>query len=225
MTVSHAQLRSGIGRAYREHPRIALAVGVITVAVDYALVRYRFGEDVRACMALMVFAAAIYFANGDLSSVGLRAAPVQGWRPWIRISLQIAVLVAACVAGGMGTWSALGNDVGISVTAPDQVWTRGPTMCFVAPVLEETIYRIAACGLVVTLAGSRATIVANGVLFGFLHVLYGNASPENLVAGFFLAWAFLKSETVLVPLMLHCAGNLLALASQLVGWYLINNAG
>jgi len=38
-------------------------------------------------------------------------------------------------------------------------------------------------------------------------ILYGNPSPENLLGGFILCWAFLKSQTLVVPLLLHAGGN------------------
>jgi membrane protease YdiL (CAAX protease family) len=50
-------------------------------------------------------------------------------------------------------------------------------------------------------------------------VLGGIASPENQIAGFLLAWAFLKIGTILVPLAMHSAGNLIALASHVAAWY------
>jgi hypothetical protein len=52
-----------------------------------------------------------------------------------------------------------------------------------------------------------------------LHVVYGNPSPENMVGGFFLAWTFLKSETILIPVILHSVGYSIALAGQVAGWY------
>lgn len=94
-------------------------------------------------------------------------------------------------------------------------------MCFVAAVVEESVYRVVACGLIAAIAGHRQTIAINGVLFGLLHVWYGNPSPENLVGGFFLAWSFLKSETILVPLILHSVGNMLVLAAQVIAWYVL----
>ena len=48
---------------------------------------------------------------------------------------------------------------------------------------------------------------------------YGNPSPENLVGGFFLAWAYLKSDSIIVPVVLHGLGNLAALAGQVATWY------
>ena len=92
-------------------------------------------------------------------------------------------------------------------------------MCVAAPVLEETLYRLLVC---VPLAGWRRpwlAIAASGLLFAALHFLYGNPSPENMIGGLILAWAYLKSETIVVPVLLHALGNLLVLAMQVAAWY------
>jgi CAAX protease family protein len=65
----------------------------------------------------------------------------------------------------------------------------------------------------------RWTILVSGLAFGALHVLYGNPGPDNLIAGFFLGWAYLKSGSVLVPMILHSLGNLIALSAHLGAWY------
>jgi membrane protease YdiL (CAAX protease family) len=92
-------------------------------------------------------------------------------------------------------------------------------MCILAPAVEEGIYRVGLCCGTVGLLRPGGAIAASGLLFGALHVLYGNPGPDNLVAGFFLAWAFLKSGSILVPLALHAAGNLCVLASWIALWY------
>ena len=63
------------------------------------------------------------------------------------------------------------------------------------------------------------------MLFGLLHVVYGNPGPDNLVAGFFLAWSFLKSGTIVVPVVLHSLGNACVFVAQVVTWYWLNWGG
>jgi uncharacterized protein len=75
------------------------------------------------------------------------------------------------------------------------------------------------CLPAVVLLRPGGAVAASGLLFGALHFAYGNPSPENLAGGFFLAWAYLKSGTILVPLLLHSLGNLCAVAGQVAGWY------
>ena len=51
-------------------------------------------------------------------------------------------------------------------------------------------------------------IILSGTVFALAHLVGGNPGPDNFIAGFILAWAFLKSGTLLIPILLHFAGNL-----------------
>ncbi len=219
LTDTNVPVVSAIGHAFRKRPVAATLLAISIVSIDFAIL-HRFDEAARACVALVGFAIAVYLSEDDQKSLGLRASPVQGWLPWIGTSLRIGCVVAVCIIIGLSTWSITGHSLKLHVTEPSHIGSRLVHMCFVAPVLEESIYRISACGLIAAIVGQRTTIMINGVLFGALHVWYGNASPENLVGGFFLAWSFLKSETILVPFILHSGGNMLALAAQVSAWYM-----
>ncbi len=199
---------------------MAVLLATVSVALDFALV-HLYAMDVRASVALVAFAIAICLADDDRKSLGLRTSPVQGWLPWVSTSLKLGCAVAVCIAAGLGMWVATGHSLRPQITEPSFLWSRFLQMCFVAPVVEESVYRVVACGLIAAIVGHRQTIAINGVLFGLLHVCYGNPSPENLVGGFFLAWSFLKSEAILVPLILHSVGNMLALAAQVSAWYVL----
>ena len=225
MTVPNSPAQSAIGQEFRNSPRAAVTLAIVTVVLDFVLVRYSFFGEIRACVAILAFAFAVQLSGGDLKSLGLRASPVQGWSPWILITLKLVCIFTVCIALGFGIWSALGHRLTIPVTAPAQAWSRFIQMCFVAPTLEETLYRIVACGLIAAIIGNKPTIAINGLLFGFLHVLYGNPSPENLIGGFFLAWTYLKSESICIPFLFHSAGNGLVLAGQIAGWYLLGEGG
>ena len=62
----------------------------------------------------------------------------------------------------------------------------------------------------------------SGTIFAGLHVLYGSPSPENLLGGFILSWAFLKSGTLIVPIALHSLGNLCAFVDQVAYFYYLH---
>ena len=202
---------------------LALALG--TVATDMVVVRLRLSESVRLALALTAFAAVVYLSDGDLQSVGLRFNPRQGWRPWIRTSLRIGLIVAFCIAVGLGIWSLTGHQIQIHSVPPWHIVSSFLHMCVVAPLLEETIYRVLVCIALTSVVGCWRTIAINGILFAGLHVVYGNPSPENLVGGFFLAWVYLKSETILLPVMLHSLGNFIALLAQVATWHFLQQAG
>ena len=221
-------MESAIGRHFSDSPRIrywGLVLALGTVATDIVVVTQHLSESVRLALALTAFAAVVYLTDGDLQSVGLRSSPKQGWRPWIRTSFTIGLIVALCIALGLGIWSLTGHQIPIYSISPSHIVSSFLGMCFVAPVLEETIYRVIVCIALTSVVGCWRTIAVNGILFAAIHVIYGNPSPENLVGGFFLAWAYLKSETILLPVMLHSLGNFIALVGQVAAWYFLKQTG
>jgi membrane protease YdiL (CAAX protease family) len=116
-------------------------------------------------------------------------------------------------------WVAAGWRLPVGSVAPGEIGPAFFRMCVFAPLLEEAIYRVALCVPLAAVAGPKWAIVVSGTAFGFLHAFYGNLSPENALGGFFLAWAYLRSGSVCVPVTLHAAGNLLILAGQVGVWY------
>lgn len=89
---------------------------------------------------------------------------------------------------------------------------------------QVSIYRLILCVPLTVLLGPWRTVAVSGLAFGGLHWAYGTPSPENLVGGFLLAWAYLKSGSIAVPVMLHGLGNLFALAAQVGTWYWLQGA-
>lgn len=47
----------------------------------------------------------------------------------------------------------------------------------------------------------------SSVAFGYLHVVYGAAAPNNLLAGFAFGWCYLKSGNIVTPVAFHFLGN------------------
>jgi membrane protease YdiL (CAAX protease family) len=94
--------------------------------------------------------------------------------------------------------------------------------CFFAPLLEEALYRLILCVALVRIAGPQWTILASGAIFAALHFVGGNPSPENFIGGYFLAWAFLKSGSILTPIVLHSLGNACVVALHVANWYKIS---
>jgi len=218
-------MQSAIGRQLQDLPsakQTAIGVAVGTVLLDACLIRYHFAEDDRLTLALVAFAIIVYLSHGDLKSIGLQSRPIQGWAVWVHTSIKIAFAVAICIVTGWGIWYLAGYQIPLHSIPPSHFISRLIHVCFVAPVLEETIYRIVVCVPLVSVIGCWKTIIVSGGLFALLHVLYGNPSPENLIGGLFLAWAYLKSETILLPLLLHSLGNLLVLVGNIALWYYLS---
>ncbi len=220
-------MQTAVGRIFENSKRkrnsvFVLAVG--TVSIDILFVRMNLYGEIRFALALIAFATIVYLDDGDLPSLGLRMNPKQGWRTWLDLSIKIALIFGLLIGVGFVLWSkthksGLGNL--IIKTAPTNINSRFIDMCVITPILEETTYRLVFCVSLVSLLGSSKTIIVNGIIFGILHIFYGNPSPENLIGGFFLAWVFLKSESILLPLIFHSLGNIIALAVQVAAWYFL----
>lgn len=66
-------------------------------------------------------------------------------------------------------------------------------------VVLDIVYRVHLIVAVLPTIGRRGSIIASGVIFALIHVLRGNPSPENQIAGFMLAWAYSFVPTIPPP--------------------------
>ena len=221
-------MQTPIGHRLRDSRRgrvAACCMAVLAVGGDFALVKWADWLDLlqaRWAIALVALAGAVWSVGGDLPSIGLNVRPIQGWRYWIRATAWIALAVAVIIAGALGALVLGGYEPPIYTTHPDDIGGRLLAACIYAPLLEETLYRLVLCVPLAAACGAWPAIAVSGVVFGALHVVYGNPSPENLCGGWFLAWAYLKSGAISVPLLLHGLGNLVVVAGHAAAWYWIN---
>ncbi len=197
------------------------AIGLVAVAADLWVVwlnRYPESIDGRWAVALAALTAQVWLSAGDLSTVGL-CAPAGGWRQWVRLTALLGVVAVGCVGAAAGLWVAAGWHLPVQSVAPAETGSAFLRMCVFAPLLEEAVYRVALCVPLTAVAGPWPAVVASGAVFGLLHAVYGNASPENLLGGFLLAWVYLRSGSACMPVLLHAAGNLVILCGQIGLWY------
>ncbi len=171
-------------------------------------------------LALTGLVAVLCCGNGDVPELGLQLMPLQGWRYWCRVAIQFGLFIALLLAIYVAVVLSLGRGFESLVYRVGSVPESFVRMCVVAPVAEEIIFRALLTVAVLSSLGERGTIAVSGIIFAAIHILGGNASPENQIAGFLLAWAFLKSRTILVPIAFHFGGNLFALAGQIAFGYL-----
>jgi len=208
--------------------RLAAAgvVGALAVAGHLLSIYFELAEgpvSLRCVFALASLAALLLLARGDRSSLGLNLAPVQGWKYWCRVTLIIG-LVLGVLVGGLAAiaWAVCrirGEELPVYTTSPERVHEAFVSMCIAAPLWEESIYRVAVCVPAAILLRPAGAIIVSGLLFGLMHLVAGVPGPDNLIAGFFLAWAYLKSGSIAVPMAWHSLGNLFALAVQVGMWY------
>ncbi|MEX0702468.1 MAG: CPBP family intramembrane glutamic endopeptidase [Planctomycetales bacterium] len=199
-----------------------MAVVVDFVIVDWRVIRW-IGWDLREVVAsatVLAFAiAASELRDGE--SFGFRWTPQQNWQYWIKLTLFVGVILGSVLLVYFGVAFGL---MGSSLPAPlirseSQFLSMFLWMCVAAPIYEEIVYRLAFTSTAAAWCGPRAAIVLGGVLFAGAHVWRGNPSPENLLGGFILSWAYLKSGTIVVPIALHSLGNFCAYLMQ-VGYFL-----
>jgi len=139
-------------------------------------------------------------------ALGLRLAPKQGWPFWLRVSAALSVVQLVVVVIVLRRFPSI--SLGRLEPLTLQRLVSG---CLIAPVAEEILYRMLICPPAVALARSWVGIIVSGAVFASAHFLAGVATVDNLIGGFFLAWLFIKSETILVPIVLHSISNLILL--------------
>ncbi len=168
-----------------------------------------------ACLALLAI------ARWDRQALGLRLTPAQPIGYWVWVTVMLGVLVA--VSCGLALNLAWILDWPVCpiqrFRSPTDFWPWLVQACVIAPALEETIYRFILCVAAAAWLGKRGAILVSGVAFAALHIAHGAAGPDNLIAGFILAWAFFKSRSIVVPLCLHALGNLFVGLSLVAGCY------
>jgi uncharacterized protein len=217
-------METPIGRHWRisgPYKLAPAALAVFVAAVDLVLVwsgEYSYLGP-RGAIPIVSLALYLILAGGDLTPVGLTVRPLPGLGYWLRTTLGVGVAAGVVIGNALVACRLIGWRFPVQSTSPDQFWSEFIHMCILAPAVEEGTYRIGLCCGTVALLKPEGAIAASGLIFGGLHVLYGNPGPDNLVSGFVLAWAFLKSGSILVPLALHSLGNFCVLVSWVLASY------
>jgi len=214
-----------IGRALVYPRRMAvlatvLAAGAVIIDVLICLYKPWHLHVYRMTLAISAILCLVCLAHGDLASMGLVLRPRRGFRQWIWATALIGaglvlLLCLTCV------YYRLTHTPPRFVLAPESALRFVPGHCVYYPLVEELLYRLVLCTPLVALLGPWYAIVVSGVAFGGLHVLYGNPAPTNLVAGYLLAWAYIRSDSILVPIVWHSLGNAAILIVQVVAWYVM----
>jgi membrane protease YdiL (CAAX protease family) len=147
-------------------------------------------------------------AGRDFDTLGLRLRVEPSWRFWAVAAAGIAIAVGVA---GAGYLLATGRFQHLSFSAPDSnTWmSRLPDACIYAPVFEELVYRVALCSALVPWVGRWPAVIVSGAIFSLIHIANGVAGPDNFIAGYFFAWAYLRSGSAAVPMALHAGGNLI----------------
>lgn len=173
----------------------------------------------RTALPLFAVFSLLLLADGDLASVGLVFRPIRGFRYWIKATLASGALVGSVVLIVFLYFVVLGRELPVIGLPIDFVPSSFVRMCVVAPIVEEATYRFALCTAACAVFGPRRAILLSGSAFALLHVLYGNPGPDNMTAGFVLAWSYVASGSIFVPILLHALGNFCVLIAWVGIWY------
>jgi membrane protease YdiL (CAAX protease family) len=217
------QLTTPVGRQFRDAPVAlwtAAVIAAVVVAIDMVVVRHLYGPEQYIEYGAVAAAVAVYLslARGDPVSVSLVLTPVQGWWYWVKATLLIG-LIMGCLLGALcGVSAIVVWSWPIPQVRPQEMNDALCRMCVWGPVREEAIYRLVLCVPLAVLLRPWGAVVASWVLFAASHWIGGNPGPDNQLAGFFLAWAYLKSGTILVPVGLHSLGNLIAVSTHVLAY-------
>jgi membrane protease YdiL (CAAX protease family) len=199
---------SPIGAGLSRPVAIAMAVlATLVVAHDLKLLGdfdYWGGRrDIPPAIAIAVF---VYLARDNLDAIGVRVRPLPSLRFWLVTVVVLAMIMTVLIAGTIAVYVALDKPMPPPVL-PDYDHFFGAVVD--APLVEESIYRwLFVTGIVaVARRGAWAGVVLSGAVFAYLHFVYNNPGPDNFIGGYFFAWMYLRSGSILVPIAFHALAN------------------
>jgi uncharacterized protein len=155
-----------------------------------------------------------------------------GWRPMETRGLPRAVAYLGYIGGGFGLSllvSTLADRFGTKAQVPMETFfedRRAAVLLlllavFVAPVIEETIFRGYIYPVVARSFGLGAGVVITGTLFGLLHApqLWGGWAQIGLliIVGMVFTYARAVTKTVLASYLLHASYNSFLSLAFLIG--------
>ena len=131
------------------------------------------------------------------------------------IALLLSLGFAAAYTATVET---LGFDVLVPPAIPPGILGDGvyrvintASIGILGPIAEETFFRGFLLPAVAPYIGVAKAVVAISVLFALSHVMVGVLIPA-FVSGLILAWLYLKTGSIVPPVIAHAAQNLLVLA-------------
>jgi membrane protease YdiL (CAAX protease family) len=196
----------------------AAAAGVALAVVLVDLLRFTGADSDHAARLLAPLAGLAVLAllargRDPAATLALVPRPRPSGRFWVAAALLLAAVFAVGVFGLL--WALGAADARLRFPLLVHRWDGVPAtamrLLVVAPLLEEAVYRGVLVPALVPALGRWGALVASGLAFAGIHHVYGNAGPDNQVAGFVLAWAMLRSGTLWMPVALHAGGNALVL--------------
>jgi len=208
----------GVGIA-RPTAIIMCIVAALVVAHDLKLLgdfSYWGGRrDIPPALAIALF---VYLSRANLDAVGVRLRPLPSLKFWFQAALVLAIIMALLIAVSVVVFVALDKKIPPPALASfDLVWG----MVIEAPLVEESIYRWIFVTGIVAVAPRWAAVVLSGAVFAYLHFVYASAGPDNFIGGYFFAWMYLRSGSILVPITFHALANGTLIVINVIAYYVM----
>lgn len=207
----------------RQSSIVALMISTTLLVLYFLANDHGFPIQLNSALAGSGIVAYGYLHRWNVSALGFTVHPLQGWSYWTRIALfGGGIVLAGYVVGEMALrqsthiFPALWEEWQMSEV---RLWRWFYIGVVAAPLIEEIMFRLLVCVPLLSLIGTPYTILISGVLFAAVHFVYGVPSPDNQIGGFLFAWAFCKSRSLLVPILLHAGGNAVTLLVRVVATY------
>ena len=203
---------------------VMLVVALLVVAHDLKLLgefAYWGGRrDIPPAIALALF---VYLNRENLDAIGVRVRPLPSLKFWLRATLALAIIMSLLIAGTVIVFLAIDKSI-VPPPPPgfDFIWNA----VIDAPFVEESIYRWIFVSAIVAAIGPRplgrwSAVVLSGAVFAYLHFVYANPGPDNFIGGYFFAWMYLRSGSILVPITFHAVGNGTLILLNTAGYYIL----
>ena len=212
---------SPIGTGLSRRVGIAMAIiATFVVAHDLKLLGgfdYWGGRrDIPPAIAIAIF---VYLTRNNLDAIGVRVRPLPSLRFWLGTILVLALIMTVLIACTILVYVALDKPMPPpALPTFSHVW--GAVVD--APIVEESIYRWLFVTGIVAVAPRWAGVVLSGAVFAYLHFVYNNPGPDNFIGGYFFAWMYLRSGSILVPIGFHALANGALIVLNVIGFHVLS---
>lgn len=98
----------------------------------------------------------------------------------------------------------------------DSVWTL-VLVVIAAPIFEEILFRGRLYGLLRTKTSPLVSVMLSALLFGVLH-LQPSVMAEGLLVGIVFSYAYLRTKSIVAPIILHMCNNALAYTLEVLSY-------
>ncbi len=183
-----------------KRPQIIFIIAVILGCLDIGLSKF---YPMARPLGPTLFLLWLWSSNWVLPcDMGFCYTPSGGWKHWMQISIGLGAVLFVL------TWVQVQYSDSDPFLKPRIAWHHIVVPSLLAPIAEEILYRSIIAWATSLVWGKWAGICLSALMFAILHLVCGNLSWQNTLAGVILAWGFLESQCLLIPILWHIGGNL-----------------